>query len=314
MDRLPTGGGIGEGGGGGRLRGLRLVLEHFRFSNVLAHLRAIPAASIAAAIACTAASYWLLGFYDVLALRYLGKPLSYARTVFTAFIAYSFGHNFGIAAFTGGAVRYRLYSSQGLNAADVATVAGFCAVTSAIGLGALAGVSFLFAPHQGVNPSHLNRHIVQALGAVLLALIGAYALWSMVGPRQIELRGWALRAPRPSVALPQIVLAVVDLALSALVLWFLLPANSGVGLLTFAGAYATAIVAGVISHVPGGLGVFESLIVLALPSVPADQLLGSLLAWRAVYYLLPLLVAALLFGGQELRAQRSKLARIEQLA
>ena len=293
---------------------LRRELEHFRFSNVLAHLRAIPASAIAAATACTAASYWLLGFYDVLALRYLGKPLSYARTVFTAFIAYSFGHNFGIAAFTDGAVRYRLYSSQGLNAADVATVAGFCAVTSAIGLGALAGVSFVFAPHQGVNPSHLNRHIVQALGVVLLALIGAYALWSLVGPRQIELRGWALRAPRPSVALPQIVLAVVDLALSALVLWFLLPANSGVGLLMFAGAYATAIVAGVISHVPGGLGVFESLIVLALPSVPADQLLGSLLAWRAVYYLLPLLVAALLFGGQELRTQRPALARIEQLA
>jgi uncharacterized membrane protein YbhN (UPF0104 family) len=87
---------------------LRRELEHFRFSNVLANLRAIPAAAIVAAIACTAASYWLLGFYDVLALRYLGKPLSYARTVFTAFIAYSFGHNFGIAAFTGGAVRYRL--------------------------------------------------------------------------------------------------------------------------------------------------------------------------------------------------------------
>jgi phosphatidylglycerol lysyltransferase len=326
MDQLPTGEDLREWWRRWLLPGLSLVvftgvafalrreLEHFRFVNVLAHLRAIPAAAIVAAIACTAASYWLLGFYDVLALRYLGKPLSYARTVFTAFIAYSFGHNFGIAAFTGGAVRYRLYSSQGLNAADVATVAGFCAVTSAIGLAALAGVSFVFAPHQGMNPAHMNRHIVQALGVALLAMIGAYALWSIVGPREIEVRGWALRAPRPSVAFPQILLAVVDLGLSALVLWFLLPANSGVALLTFAGAYSTAIVAGIISHVPGGLGVFESLIVLALPSVPADQLLGSLLAWRAVYYLLPLLVAALLFGGQELRTQRPTLARIEQLA
>jgi uncharacterized membrane protein YbhN (UPF0104 family) len=71
---------------------------------------------------CTAASYWLLGFYDVLALRYLGKLVPYGRTLFTSFIAYAFGHNFGIAAFTGGAVRYRLYSSAGLSAADVATV------------------------------------------------------------------------------------------------------------------------------------------------------------------------------------------------
>ncbi len=293
---------------------LHRELAQFRFSNVLAHLRSIPAAAIGGAIFCTALSYWLLGFYDVLALRYLGKRVPYGRTVFTSFIAYSFGHNFGIAAFTGGAVRYRLYASAGLNAADVATIAAFCTVTTAIGLGALAGVSFIVAPLQGGHALHVNPVIALALGALLLLSIVLYALWSLFGPRQFELLGWALRAPAPSVALPQIVLAAVDLGLSAVVLWLLLPADSGVGLLAFAGAYATAITAGIISHVPGGLGVFESLIVLALPGVPADQLIGSLLAWRAVYYLLPLLVAALLFGGQELRTQRSKLARIEQMA
>jgi phosphatidylglycerol lysyltransferase len=292
---------------------LRRELEQFRLSGVIRHLREIPESALALATACTAVSYWLLGFYDVLALRYLGRQLPYGRTLFTAFIAYAFGHNFGIAAFTGGAVRYRLYSSAGLSGADVATVAGFCTVTTAIGLAALAGVSFAFAPHQGVSPPHLNHHIVQALGALLLVLIGAYALWSVVGPREIELRGWALRAPSPAVALPQIVLAVVDLGLSALVLWLLLPPGS-VGLLLFIGAYSTAITAGVVSHVPGGLGVFESLIVLALPGVPADQLLGSLLAWRAIYYVLPLLVATALFGGQELRTQRPRLARIEEMA
>src|ERR1700686_3077852 len=103
---------------------LHRELAQFRFSNVLLHLRAIPASAIGAATLCTAASYWLLGFYDVLALRYLGKPMAYGRTVFTAFIAYSFGHNFGIAAFTGGAAGYRLYSSQGLTPAAVATAAG----------------------------------------------------------------------------------------------------------------------------------------------------------------------------------------------
>ncbi|HEY1724479.1 MAG TPA: bifunctional lysylphosphatidylglycerol flippase/synthetase MprF [Steroidobacteraceae bacterium] len=292
---------------------LRRELEQFRLSGVIRHLREIPESALALATLCTAASYWLLGFYDVLALRYMGRQLAYGRTLFTAFIAYAFGHNFGIAAFTGGAVRYRLYSSAGLSGADVATVAGFCTVTTAIGLAALAGASFAFAPHQGVSPPHLNHHIVQALGVLLLVLIGAYALWSIIGPREIELSGWALRAPSPWVAMPQIVLAVVDLWLSALVLWLLLPAGS-VGLLVFIGAYSTAITAGVISHVPGGLGVFESLIVLALPAVPADQLLGSLLAWRAIYYVLPLLVATALFGGQELRVQRPRLARIEQLA
>src|SRR5580700_9125756 len=150
---------------------LHRQLSEFRFSMVLNHLKAIPRSTVLASMFWTALSYWLLGFYDVLALRYLGKPMPYARALFTSFIAYSFGHNFGVAAFTGGAVRYRLYASAGLNAADVATVAAFCTVTTAIGLGALAGVSFMFAPHQGMNPPHMNHHIVQALGAVLLLLI-----------------------------------------------------------------------------------------------------------------------------------------------
>jgi phosphatidylglycerol lysyltransferase len=293
---------------------LHRQLAQFRLSGILMHLRAIPSPALAGAVLLTAVSYWLLGFYDVLALRYLGRHVSYARTVFTSFIAYSFGHNFGIAAFTGAAVRYRLYSSVGLSAADVATIAAFCAVTTAIGLGLLAGVSFVTTPYEAAHALHLHSNFVFGLGLMLIMLVALYALWSLLGPQRTELMGWALRAPSPSVALPQILLATVDLSVAALVLYLLLPAASGVSVLAFAGAYAIAMSGAVASHIPGGIGVFESLLVLTLPTVPADQLLGSLLAWRAIYYLLPLLVAALLFGGQELRLQRTALARIEQVA
>jgi len=294
--------------------GLRRQLAQFRFSSMLAHLRAIPSRALLGAMLSTALSYWLLGFYDVLALRYLGKVVSYGRTALTAFIAYSFGHNFGIAAFTGAAVRYRLYSSAGLSGADVATVAAFCGMTTAIGLAALAGVSFVSVPEQAVQALHLNHELIFGLGVLLLAMVGLYMLWSLFGPERIELGSWSLRTPSASIALAQIALAVIDLSVSAFVLWLLLPAGSGVSLMALAGAYSIAMTAGVISHVPGGLGVFESVLVLALPGVPADQLVGSLLAWRGIYYLLPLLGAAILFGGQELRAQRSTLARIERLA
>jgi phosphatidylglycerol lysyltransferase len=289
-------------------------LSQFRFSIILGHLKSIPPSTVFAAMFWTAVSYWLLGFYDVLALRYLDKKVSYGHALFTSFIAYSFGHNFGIASLTGGAVRYRLYSTVGLNAADVATVAGFCMVTSGIGLSALAAMSFIYVPHQAAHVLHINHAIVFGAGLLLVLGIVTYALWSILGPRNMELFGYALRAPSPMVAIPQIILAVVDLGVSAVVLWLLLPGGYGVTLLGFLGAYSIAITAGIISHVPGGLGVFESLIVLGLPGVPADQLVGSLLAWRAVYYLLPLLVASLLFASQELRSQRSKLARIEQVA
>lgn len=294
--------------------GLRRELEEFRFVNVLSGLKSIPRSALLLAMLCTAVSYVLLGFYDVLALRYLNKVVPYTRTLFTSFIAYALGHNFGVAAFTGAAVRYRLYSSAGLSAADVAAVSAFCGLTTGIGLGVLAGISFIADPHAGAHAVHMNHNIVFALGFLLLVMVIAYGLWSLLGAEAIEIFDWRVRVPSPRVALPQILLALVDLAISAVVLWVLLPADSHVGLLTFAGAYATAMTAAVVSHVPGGLGVFESLVVLALPQIPADQLLGSLLAWRAIYLLLPLLVAGVLFAGEELRAQRSTIARIEQLA
>jgi len=293
---------------------LHRQLAQFRLSSILMHLRAIPSPALAGAVLLTAVSYWLLGFYDVLALRYLGRQVPYVRTVFTSFIAYSFGHNFGIAAFTGAAVRYRLYSSVGLSAADVATIAAFCAVTTAIGLGLLACVSFVTSTYEAAQALHLQYNFVFGLGLLLIMLVVLYALWSLLGPQRTEVMGWALRAPSPGVALPQILLALVDLSVAALVLYLLLPASSAVSVLAFAGAYSIAMSAAVASHVPGGIGVFESLLVLTLPAVPADQLFGSLLAWRAIYYLLPLLVATLLFGGQELRLQRTALARIEEVA
>ena len=288
-------------------------LVQIRLPNILAALRAIPVSGAARAVLFTALSYWLLSFYDVLALRYIEKPLPYVRAAFTAFIAYAFGHNLGVASFTGAAVRYRLYASSGLSAADVAAVAVFCSITTAIGLAVLAGVSFLAAPAAGAAALHLAVPVVGVLGIVLLAGVASYALWSLSRPAAIEINGWALRAPTPGVALPQILLAIADLSCSAAVLWFLLPADALVTLPLFVGVYAVAITAGVISHVPGGLGVFESVMVLALPGVPAVQLAGSLLAWRAVYYALPLCVAVLMFGGQQLLALRPRLSRLEQL-
>ena len=288
-------------------------LVQIRLPNILAELRSIPAGAVLRAVLFTILSYWLLSFYDVLALRYIDKPLPYPRAAFTAFIAYAFGHNLGVASFTGAAVRYRLYASSGLSAADVAAVAVFCGVTTAIGLAVLAGGAFLAAPAAGATALHLAVPVVGILGIVLLAGVACYALWSLLRPAAIEIGGWALRAPAPGVALPQILLAVADLSCSAAVLWFLLPADAPVTLPVFVGVYAVAITAGVISHVPGGLGVFESVIVLALPGVPAAQLAGSLLAWRAVYYVLPLCAAALMFGGQQILAVRPRLSRLEQL-
>jgi phosphatidylglycerol lysyltransferase len=289
-----------------------LAGAHLR--EVLRHFRSVPAQAIIIAVLCSGLSYWLLGFYDLLGLRYIGKRIAYGRTMFTAFIANAFGHNLGVAAFTGAAVRYRLYGSQGLNAADVATLAGFCSITTGIGFAFLAGVSLTSQPGLAAALLHVPHIFVTTAGVGLLLVVLAYLLWSSSGRVALEIRGWSLRPPSLRIATAQLLLAVIDLALAAAVAWALLPADHAVGFVAFVGLYSIAMVAGILSHVPGGLGVVEGILLLALPQIPTEQLLGSLLLWRALYYLLPLIVAALFFGAQEVRAGSQHLSRIEQLA
>ena len=295
-----------------------LILHHqlarLHVHRVLAHLHAIPRRQVLAALGFTAASYWLLSNYEVLALAYLRRLVPYGRIVFTSFIAYSFGHTLGFAAFTGAAIRFRLYASVGLSAIDVATVSAFCSLSLGIGLATISGASLLLAPEHAAAVLHLQHHWPRLLGTLLLAAVGAYALWACLARGRLEIRGWALRAPGPAIGLTQIALSVADLSLSTAVLWSLLPASAHIPFITFLGLYAAAVIAGIVSHVPGGVGVFEAVILLTLPGVPVDALLGSLLAYRAVYYLVPLVFGTLLFGSKELSAQRGRLARAQELA
>lgn len=289
-------------------------LELIHLREVVDGFQAIPGSAIAAALGLTAVSYWLLGFYDVLALRYARKPVSYPRALFTAFIAYAFGHNLTLAGFTGAAVRLRLYAACGLTAIDVATVSGFCSLTSMLGLVALAGASLLIEPHAIAAALHMRDFQAVAVGIVLVGMVGTYLVWASLRRKPLEIRGWALRAPGAPLAFAQILLGAADFALAAAVAWVLLPDSAAIGYPAFAGLYAGAVALGLLSHVPGGLGVFEATLFLMLPDTPTDELLGSLLAFRAVYYLAPLLAGALLFLGEELRAQRRRLARAYTVA
>jgi phosphatidylglycerol lysyltransferase len=293
---------------------LHREIARLHFSRVFAHLQAIPRAHVLAALGFTAISYWVLSGYDVLALRYLRKRLRYGRILFTSFIASAFGHTLGFAAFTGGAIRFRLYASAGVTAVEVATIAAFASFSIAIGLATLAGISFFLAPAQSAAVLPLGHDLTFLVGSLLLAAVAGYALWSSLSRGVLEIRGWALRAPGPTIGLPQVALGVLDLSLAGSVLFWLLPAGSHIGFLPFIGAYAIAVIAGIVSHVPGGIGVFETVMLLILGGVPPEALLGSLLAYRAIYYFVPLLFGATLFGYKELSATRAHLARARERA
>lgn len=289
-------------------------LARLHFDRVFAHLESIPRRHVLGALGTTALSYWVLSGYDVLALRYLRKRLRYGQILFTSFIACSFGHTLGFAAFTGGAIRFRLYASAGVTAVEVATIAAFASLSIGIGLATLSGISLFLSPAQAAAVLHLGHSLTFLVGALLLAAVTAYALWSALSRGVLEIRGWALRAPGPTIGLPQVVLSVIDLSLAGSVLWWLLPSSAHIGFIPFIGAYAIAVIAGIVSHVPGGIGVFETVMLLILRGVPAESLLGSLLAYRAIYFFVPLLFGATLFAYKELSASRAHLARARERA
>ncbi|MGH8266705.1 MAG: lysylphosphatidylglycerol synthase transmembrane domain-containing protein, partial [Steroidobacteraceae bacterium] len=205
--------------------GVVLILHHelsrLHVRDVLAHLHAIPRRQILAALGFTALSYWLLSAYEVLALRYLRRAIPYPRILFTSFIAYSFGHTLGFAAFTGGAIRFRLYATAGVTAIEVATISAFCSLSLGIGLATIAGLSLFFSPVHAARILHLHHNWALLAGTLLLCAVAAYATWACLARGTLELRGWALRAPGPAIGLTQIVLSVLDLSLSCAVLWWL---------------------------------------------------------------------------------------------
>ncbi|HYL04301.1 MAG TPA: bifunctional lysylphosphatidylglycerol flippase/synthetase MprF [Steroidobacteraceae bacterium] len=298
--------------------GVVLILHHqlarLHPRLVLDRLHAIPRHQVLAALVFAAASYWLLSVYDLLALRYLRRVIAYPRILFTSFIAYSFGHTLGFAPFTGGAIRFRLYATAGVSAIDVATIAAFCSFSLGIGLATIGGLSLFFSPVHAARILHLHPNWSLLAGTLLLSAVAAYAAWASLARGTLELRGWALRPPGPAIGLGQIALSVADLSLSCAVLWSLLPPEAHISFVTFLGTYAAAVIAGIVSHVPGGIGVFEAVILLTLPSVPPEALIGSLLAYRGVYYFVPLVFATLLFGTRELTGQRPALVRAQRLA
>ncbi|MBL8201665.1 MAG: bifunctional lysylphosphatidylglycerol flippase/synthetase MprF [Chromatiales bacterium] len=278
-------------------------LRAYHLRDVLAAARAIAPDALWAAVGFTALSYATLTLFDVLGLRYAGKPLPYSRTAPTALIAYAFAHSFSLAALTGAAIRYRLYAPSGLTAVDVARVSAFTSVTTGLGISLLGGLALLLAPT--VTGSFLRLHAGWALAAGVLVLAGilAYIAWGAFARRATEFWNWRIEPPGGRLVGLQLMVGLADLAFSAAALWVLLPGPATVSFAAFCGAYAAAIVVSLISHVPGGLGVLESVLMLTIPHGDPAGMLGALLVYRLIYYLLPLLAATLLFAGQELAGQ-----------
>ncbi|MEH2324880.1 MAG: lysylphosphatidylglycerol synthase domain-containing protein [Nostoc sp.] len=277
-------------------------LHEYNYRDILKALAAIPKSRLSWAIWLTALGYLVMIGYDILGFSYINRCLSWNKIALTSFISSAFSNTIGFALLTGSAIRYRFYANWGVSAVAIAQVIAFANFTFWLGMFAVAGFLFIINPLKIPTQIHLPFATVRPIGVIFLLLVAAYLLGSIFIKQPLIIRGQEFRFPSFNISLVQIAISSFDWILAAAVLYALLPSNISLSYLDFLGIYLLAMFAGVVSNVPGGLGVFETIILLILSSkVSAAAILGSMLAYRGVYYFLPLLVAAGLLGLYEIR-------------
>ncbi len=269
--------------------------------DVLARLAGLPNHQILAAVALTAASYLLLTGYDFLALRYVRRRLRVRDLLFASFTAFAFSNSIGFQLLSGGSMRYRIYSGFGFNAVEIGEVVAFCTFTYALGVITVGGLVALLDPAEVASLLHLPRSVMSALGLALLAFNVAYLAVAAVWRRPVAFGRYRLRPPSFALALAQVVLASIDAVLAGTVMYALLPIDLGITFQSFLGVYIIAATASVLSLVPGGLGVFETVITVMTAPPSKAAALGAFLAYRMIYFIGPLAIAIVWFAVNEVR-------------
>lgn len=287
------------------------MLHGIDLHEVIGALRAISWRDILVAAGFVAAGYFTLTFYDVFALHAIGRgDLRYRVAVLAGFTSYAIGHNVGASAFTGGAVRYRIYSQHGLSAIEVAKVCFVAGFTFWLGNATVLGLGIALAPEaaSAINqaPTWLNR----ALAILTLLALATYVGWVWRTPRVIGRSNWEVTLPGGPLTLLQIAIGIVDLACCAAAMYMLVPHEPYIGFVTVAVIFVAATLLGFASHSPGGLGVFDAAMLVALWQYDKEQLLAGLLLFRLLYYLVPFALALGILGTREiwLAVRRSRAA------
>lgn len=277
------------------------MLQDIDFDDLVEALRKTEPRAIVLAGLFVAAGYFTLTFYDLFAIRSIGRTdLPYRVCALAGFTSYSIGHNVGASVFTGGAVRYRIYSAWGLNAIDVAKVCFLAGLTFWLGNAAVLGLGIAYHPEAASAidqlPPWLNR---VAAFAILLGLC-SYVAWVWMQPRRVGRGNWTVTLPGGPLTLLQIGIGIVDLGFCALAMYVLVPAEPHVGFVVVAVIFVSATLLGFASHSPGGLGVFDAAMLVGLSQMDREELLAGMLLFRVLYYIAPFIISVILLTLREI--------------
>ncbi|KQO61979.1 hypothetical protein ASG60_00700 [Methylobacterium sp. Leaf469] len=289
------------------------LVETVTWAELHAAFTAATPGQLGLAFLFVAVSYLFLTCYDALALRQLQIVVPYRTTALASFTSYAVSFTLGFPLLTAGTIRYWIYSGRGLSAAKIAALTVIAGFTFWLGMGVVLGLSLIAEAGQLAGLTFTSIRLNQGVGLAALLSVVAYLAWVSLKRRSVRVKGWRLELPGASVSLSQMVVGIGDVCAAAATLYVLLPAETSIGFTTFVAIYVLAAMLGIASNAPGGLGVFEATILLALSSLPRDQVLGSLLLFRVCYYLVPFVIALSMLGGYEVlkRVRAGRLRRAE---
>jgi uncharacterized membrane protein YbhN (UPF0104 family) len=277
------------------------VLGDIELDKIVVAIEEKPTGVVLAACAFIALGYVTLTFYDFFALRTIGRDaVPYRIAAFASFTSYTIGHNIGATTFSAGVIRFRIYSAWGLTVLDIAKIAFVTGLTFWLGNAFLLGAGMACAPEAASAVDHLPPWINRLLGLSALTIIGGYLLWLMPRARVIGRENWCIVLPSWRLTLIQIGIGVLDLGCGSIAMYALLPQFPAIDFVGLLVVFVAAILLGFLSHAPGSLGVIEAAMLTGLPQFQKEELLAALLIFRALYFVLPLLLAASLLGLREL--------------
>lgn len=277
------------------------MLHNLKLSDVMDALAAKDPRNVIIGFLLVAGAYLTLTFYDWFALRTIGKDhVPYRIAALAGFCSYSIGHNVGFTVFTGGSVRYRIYSAWGLGAIDVAKICFVAGLTFWLGNIAVLGLGITIHPEAATAVDRLPPFINRMIGIGALAVLAGYITWVSLAPRTIGRSSWFVTLPRGRTTLVQVGIGILDLTLCAAAMFMLMPSTPYIDPVSLAVIFVTATLLGFASHAPGGLGVFDAALLAALPQFELTEMVGALLLFRLFYYIVPFALSLTLLGAREL--------------
>ncbi len=277
------------------------MLREIDFGDVIDAVEAVEKHDVAKAALLVAGGYFTLTFYDLFALRAVGRAdVPYAIAALAGFTSYAVGHNLGASAFTGAAVRYRIYSANGLSVVDVARVCFVAGLTFWLGNATVLGLGIAMVPQAASAIDQLPPLVNRMMAFVIIGALATYVLWVWRTPRVIGRHNWLVTLPNGPLTLLQIFVGMIDLGCCAGAMYMLVPEEPYIGFITLAVIFVSSTLLGFASHSPGGLGVFDAAMLVGLWQFDKDDLLAGLLLFRILYYLVPFALSLMILGSREL--------------